>query len=188
MAVDIEDNILPKVRIACLGALDMLVMDEILDVLIDFCDQTSIMEYDWGSLYVLKGIQEYEIDNPSGTTVVAGLLDVRKGTAPFSAYTFNPPVLRLAEDPAKDFELTLRAKLAPSRTATTIEDRIYQDWSRYIVAGAKARMLAMVGKPWADPALSGVMAREYREGVSKARIKLAKSFTRGSLRARPQKF
>lgn len=186
--VSIEDRFLPAVQVACLGALDMMALDEIRDVLIDFCDQTSIWEYDYGSLYVLKGIREYELDNPSSSSVVAGILEIKKGTAPFAAYSFNPPAFRLNVEPAADFELALRVKLVPSRSATTIEERIYQDWYRYIVAGAKARMLNMAGKPWSNPIQAAAEKREYREGVGKARVKLATSFTRGSLRARPQKF
>jgi hypothetical protein len=100
-------------------------------------------------------------------------------------YTIRPyPIVN--EDVADAFEV--KVALAPSRTATGCDDRIYTDHVETIAAGALSRLLLIPQKPWTNPGLAQMKGAEFRRGCGSARITVSKNFTNASLSVRPRSF
>ena len=75
--------------------------------------------------------------------------------------------------------ITMRVALKPSRTATTINDVLLEDYFEVISAGAKYRLLLSQGKPYTSPQLAAVERDFYISGINKAKQRA----TRGHLRS-----
>jgi hypothetical protein len=63
--------------------------------------------------------------------------------------------------------LNVSVTLKPSRTATTVEDFLYNDYMEIIEHGTKARLLRMSKQPWFDMEMSGFHAGEFDRGLTK---------------------
>ena len=57
----------------------------------------------------------------------------------------------------------------PLRTATTVDDALFEDWSEALVSGAKYRILTMPGKDWSDAQAAIDYKRDYRKYLSQAK-------------------
>jgi hypothetical protein len=51
--------------------------------------------------------------------------------------------------------LAIRTAFTPSRSATTVDDTLYNNWLEPIAAGAIARLMLLPGQPFSAPALAG---------------------------------
>lgn len=87
---------------------------------------------------------------------------------------------------ACELEATFTVSL--KRSATRVEDVIFEDWLEGVASGALERLLMMPGVPWANPEL-GVMHREQAAlAASEATILKFKGSTGQSLRVIPRAF
>lgn len=59
--------------------------------------------------------------------------------------------------------LAIRAAFAPSRSATTVPDLLYDFWVEEIAAGAIARLKAIPGQPFSDPATVANYLLQFNE-------------------------
>ena len=64
--------------------------------------------------------------------------------------------------------LTLNVILEPELTAGELPDCLKNEWLRPIVAGIKARLMEMAGKPWSNPSLSMHHMAVYEDGIQTA--------------------
>lgn len=76
--------------------------------------------------------------------------------------------------------------LAPSKTATGIEDFIYHLYSEQLAAGAKARLMLMPNKPFSDPVISREYRAQFAAAITDAKWRAHKSLTTAQLKAVPQ--
>lgn len=77
--------------------------------------------------------------------------------------------------------LTVRAALKPSRTASQLEDVLYDNWLDPLVAGTLARLHMMKDQPWASADRALLAQREFRAGIQRARIESSTGRVRGSV-------
>ena len=82
--------------------------------------------------------------------------------------------------------LVIFAAIRPTILAATIADFLVTDYREVIAKGAKARLFAMTGKPWSNPAEASRLRTEFGSDVGNIRVAVSKSFTRASLRVAPR--
>jgi hypothetical protein len=56
----------------------------------------------------------------------------------------------------------------PTIAATEVGDVLLNTWADEVSAGCKARLMAMLGKPWANAAMAQMYAADYERGVQRA--------------------
>lgn len=94
---------------------------------------------------------------------------------------FNFPdnyILRVFDMESTDVYLHVVLAVKPLRSAESVDDILYEDWLDAIVAGVKFRLLAMPNKEWTDKKGSNVYYTEWRRGISRARAKVHKAYSR----------
>jgi hypothetical protein len=130
-----------------------------------------------------------EVDNASALTGNADGGDVESGT-PVAAFIRNglcevgvyPP----PNDPVDAKGFVFRVAYAPLRTATSLDDRLYDLWLAYITAGAVARLQEMPGQSFsADPMF---MRTRFLQGVSRARADARRGRIVSSMRVNGPRF
>ena len=84
--------------------------------------------------------------------------------------------------------ITVRAALKPTRSATQLEDVLFEDWAEVIAAGALMRLHQTAGQPWSDAVQAVARERAFRVGMNRARIEASRGRTRGELRVTPRAF
>lgn len=119
----------------------------------------------------LVSVATDEVDNASALTGNADGGDVESGT-PVAAFIRNGlcevgvyPPPNVPVDP-KGF--VFRVAYAPTRTATSLDDRLYDLWLTYIAAGAVSRLQEMPGQSFTAP--PSFMRLRFLQGVSRARV------------------
>ena len=73
--------------------------------------------------------------------------------------------------PEENVQLKVYAVLKPSRSATGVEDWIYETFADTIVSGTIAQLAMIPGKEWSDIALAGMHKGLYERAITNARIR-----------------
>lgn len=203
-------NILPEVP----GAAEMLVENAVRNAAIEFCEKSLILTRDHDPITVLPNIVDYDLEPPTGYLVIkvqkAWLEnqplhpmapDLVKEAATynrlFSSYQAGPttPTHYLQKDertisvwplPDKKYAngLTLRVALKPTRTSTSIEDVIFEDYAEVIASGALYRLMASPGKAYTNPDLAVVHKSLFEQGVNTARSRMIHGHVRSNLQVK----
>jgi len=100
----------------------------------------------------------------------------------------NDYTLRIYKVDAAASEIYLRMSFKPLMANTEVDDILYEDWVEPIIAGAKARILALPGRDWTDPQTAAMNYRFFRMGISEAKRRLQKNFADQEHRAEWQIF
>lgn len=85
-------------------------------------------------------------------------------------------------------KLTVRASFAPSRTATSVDDVLFNDWVEVIAAGAIERLLLIPGQLFGDAKYAPTYAQKYRSGTNAAFIQARKGQLVSASRVQPVSF
>jgi hypothetical protein len=97
---------------------------------------------------------------------------IQKDLRTYSLYPIPKETARLA--------LTMRVALKPTRSATTIDDFIFEEYAETIGHGAIARLALSQGKPYSDLKLAAARNGMYLTGVNVARDRAQKGYVRAS--------
>jgi len=97
-------------------------------------------------------------------------------------------VIRLYDRSTSDSNLFVRLAVKPTRAATEVDDLLMEDWVDTISEGVKSKILIMPGKEWTDPKGAAASYMEYRRGISRARMKMLKSYTSQPLEVSPRAY
>ncbi|MGD9171152.1 MAG: hypothetical protein PVI97_13975 [Candidatus Thiodiazotropha sp.] len=84
--------------------------------------------------------------------------------------------------------LEVRQVLMVTDDATEIDDDFFDLYHDAVTAGAKARLLAIPKKPWANLALSGTFRDQFEQEMATARVRAEKGNVKRSLRVSPVRF
>lgn len=180
------------------------------NTVIEFCEKTLILQRDHDPVTVTAGINDYDLDPPTGYLV----------TKIMKAWYENIPLVPAAPDEigsvsaynalAKDAEgpgqprwifqkeervfsllpvpannsvnaVTMRVALKPSRSATGVEDVIYEDYMETIGAGARSRLFMIPNTLHFNPQMAGVNKMQFDQGVNVARQRANRGHTRSNL-------
>lgn len=195
------EYVLPSVQ----GCPVSIVNNAIRSACIEFCEKTLIWKQDSIVNDIVEGFDLYLFAPPPNAKVVMPYrvsingVEVQptdlqslesfmpnwkeaKDSLPKYYFLANDDVVRLVGTPTETLygALTADVALKPSRDAKTCPTFLYDDWAETIAAGALAKLHAMKGKVWAMPEMVTYYTKLFREGVSRARSKAAKSWLQES--------
>jgi hypothetical protein len=197
---------------------DITAKEALLDTAIAFCEKTLLVQQTLSPIDTVDGTLEYELMAPKQQAVVLpigvwfktryleavpahAIRDVQafttqiSGTAategsPTQYFWTAPNLIGLypIPDTSEAATLTVRAALKPIRTATQLEDVLYEDWIDTLTHGTLSRLHMMKDQPWASADRALLHAREYRNGLQRARIEQSMGRVRTSVSVRMRSF
>jgi hypothetical protein len=203
---DFLDNVMPHVPSA---NVDMALL-EIKNTIIDFCEKSLILQTTLDPIAGIENVSDYDLEPPKDKKVTKILKGWYKGRelTPVSFDEINTPGAYNAsapdasvrfEDPRsvwqKDADtfsvypipnetlanaMTLVVALKPTRSTTSIDDVIYEDYAEIIAHGTLARMFMSHDKPYTDFKLASARQALYISGLNVARDRALKNYVRVS--------
>lgn len=212
------DVFLSRLAPKVLGCPDPMLRQALVDAAIEFCEETSIIQVTTDPAEVTAGVGTYVLalptDQAASTTlkawykttlltpvpadkidsVLAFVSDAGGETQlrgePRLFYEINPGEIGLYPVPAETYARAFSARVAikPTRNAVTVDDTLFNDWCEVIVAGAAARLCAMQGQAFSDPATAAIESGKFWQGVSKATNLALRGRIRGSMSVIPRAF
>jgi len=202
-------DILPEVRPDVIGCPEPQMINAIRNAVIKFCEESHFWEVDLTPLSMAQNVPEYVIIQPANQRVIRisqiigsfGRMAFRTeddmdaldpkwrtptGNSPKIPVMINPRLLRMYPIPNVSGEqLTMKAIVKPSPTATVIDDYIYDDFYTGIAAGAKAILTAMPNKEWTNFELVPYYQSLFNDDVCTAKTRVARGYSNAPLRTRP---
>lgn len=199
------DYVMPHVQ----GCTNELALHEIKNTIIDFCEKSLILQADQDPATVIAGINNYDLEPPKDRLVVKILrawykavpLEAVAPDAVNTSAVYNPnsgaaiskadPRWYIQKDPRtytlypipKDtarLALTMRIALKPTRSATSIDDMIFEEYAEIIGHGAIARLAISPGKPYTNLELAVGRGSLYQAGLNVARDRSQKGYSRAN--------
>ena len=187
------------------GCTEPLAQQVLVDSAIAFCEDTQVIRAELDEFQTRPGENAYELEAPSQqqvarvldvkvsgrtlTAVVAedvDLLMAAVGT-PMAYYTDRTDsqfTLRLFPKPDGEYAVKVRAALRPMRTATAVEDDLFDLWSDAVICGALSRAMNIPGQPFSDPAGAAYHMSMAINASRKARLEGNYGRIRGNSRVR----
>lgn len=155
----------------------------------DFFGRTYLWRDQINGITVTSGKVEYELDPDYG--VVEDVISVVYNETPLTrtdlrlvgteklAETGEPREFWIQADnsirifpiPETGTTLKVYAVLKPTRSATGVEDWIYETWADTLVSGAIWRCASTPKREWSDPALASEHRLMYERAITNARIR-----------------
>jgi len=203
------DYVMPEVP----GCTTEMALLEIKNTVIDFCEKSLVLKADHDPVTATAGVIDYDLEPPDGYLVVKIEQAWYKGQKldPMSpdqvqtpsiynqnsGYLVNKgdPRLFIQKDPRTfslypipgetvPLSITMRISLKPTRTSTTIEDVIFEEYAEVIGHGAVSRLALSPGKPYSNRQLAADKQSLYIAGLNVARDRAQKGFVRASQHVR----
>jgi hypothetical protein len=206
------DVFLPHILPSVIGCPDFSVRSAIVEAAIKFCTESHAWTETLDTLYLNNGTHSYELDLPKDTRVVlvknvwadqgeltdATMTEISsqipnwqsaRGTPRFYNQ-LNWEELRIYPTPSAPATtaLTVRAALAPKRTATTFPDSFADRNFQAIVSGALWKLMLTPGQAWANPSLAAFHKGEFDIAVGTAKAEMFHERVVGNVRVAPRRF
>lgn len=203
---DFLDEVMPHVP----GCSVTVATNAIRNACVEFCEKTNILQVDHDLVTTLANVPDYDLEPPTNYLVarimrawfkndtltpaapdeVASIrvfntnAEGADGTATpkfifqkdertFSVYPVPKETSRNA--------ITMRIALKPTRSSTTIDDKIFEEYLEVIANGAKARLMLMPSKPYTNPDLAGVNNALFQQGINAAKQRANRGFVRSDM-------
>lgn len=212
------EDFLSRVLIEVPGCSEISALQAVKDTCIEFCEKSLILTRDHDPVTVRGGVMDYDLEPPSGYLVVkimkAWLNHLALGPLPpdfvFDAAVYNrefaeyqdassTPTRFLQKDertvslwplPDKDHVngLTMRVALKPTRSSTSIEDVVFEDYAETIASGALGRLLSSVGKAYTNVSAAALHKGMFIQGLNVARQRATHGHVRANLSVKLVKF
>jgi hypothetical protein len=144
----------------------------------------------WFKGALMEPVASQEVLNIQGfTTTVTGYEHLFRGdptqyywTAPSTLCVFPIP------DETDADSILVRAATKPARSATQLEDALFNDWAEALAAGTLARLHATKDQAWSSADRALQRSREFRQFVQRARIEGATGRARTTLHVKLRSF
>ena len=178
----------------------------ILNACIDFCERSLIFREVLDTCYTAVNSTDVELDLPTQTRVAKIMrvsldgVEIRPvGSDDFMGININPNtpsakpssfaymsngVLMFHPKPNAVYSVQAYVALKPTRSATAVDDKLFEDWGDYIASGALQRLLT-IPSDWANLSLAKVHYDIYMSGVNKAMVESRRDKTRAEERIQP---
>jgi hypothetical protein len=189
-----------------------LALNAIRNAAIDFCTQTLWLQEDYGVVAVTAATLPFTLVPPAGLSVAQIMVGVMNGIPlvsttideldsrvlgwrdarqqPRAYFQPAPGVIDFYPRPAgtDSHDVFLRVAYAPTRTSTSVTDRLYDDYVEDIAAGAIARLMAIPGRPWTNAEAGKYYDGIFKSAKVKGAIEAAKSYGRNSQQIQMRSF
>lgn len=187
-----------------IGCPDPTINQAIIDTCIHFCEMSMIDRRRLDAVQTSAGSQAVDLDLPPSTRAVR-VLNVQVDGVNIEAapddvfsyetvinasvgkprgYIYSGGALLLYPTPDAAYTVSVQAALKPLRSATTVDDKLFEDWADVIVSGSVARLMAMPFD-WANGQLANVYQTAYIVGLNRAMLESSREKTRATLRVEP---
>jgi hypothetical protein len=193
------------------GCPEPLAAQVLIDAAIEFCDSSLVLRQNLDTFNTVVGRVQYDLDAPSaqhdisrvlGVTLddkelVAGMAEAIRGdmpTAPakprgfYTDRTDSVFTLMLSPPPDEVYSVLVNVALSPVRTATQLDDDLYNTWINPIVSSAIAQAMQIPGQPFSNPAQAQILLNSVARQTVTSRIEGNYGFVRGSMRVRSRPF
>jgi hypothetical protein len=206
------DVFLPHVLPSVIGCPDFTARSAILEAAIKFCTDSHAWTETLDLLYLSNGTHSYELDLPKDTRA-AMVKNVWAANGELTSKTMDEIVARIPNwqtargtplyfnqlnweelrvypipNSPESTALTVRAALAPKRTATTFPDSFADRNFQAIVSGALGHLMMLPGQAWSNPALAAYHKGEFDAAVGAAKVEMFHERVAGSTRVAPRRF
>lgn len=201
----------PRIGTHVVGCPEPTMAQALVDSAIAFCEESLVQREVLDNLQTAANNNAYELDTPAQQQVArvisvsrdgqilksipadmkpAGTSQTGKPAGYYTRRNGSQLELVLVPTPDKRYSLGIEVALRPNRSATQLEDDLYELWVETVVAGAVARITAIPNQPFSDPNKSVAAYASALLGARRARNEGAFGRLRGSITARinPQKF
>ena len=84
--------------------------------------------------------------------------------------------------------ISVLVAFVPVLTATTIPDQFAEKYLDALMAGTKAKLMAMVGQPWSNPQAAAYFNGLFEAGITDATTERMKGGTQAAITVRPRVF
>jgi hypothetical protein len=181
------------------GCPEPIAAQALVDAAIRFCEETSVVTYTcqpqdavadeglyrlavpalqsivvtqkvWYGTTLLTPVPSTDVSNVLAAVGAVGDTEVATGE-PSCFFESSPGVIKVYPVPATLATNMISAKVAtrPSRSATSLDDVLYEDWADAIVAGARARLHAMPNQFFSNDAKAAQATQEFGYYLNRAR-------------------
>lgn len=205
------DSFLPEVLPECAGVPYPVAINAIRNACFDFCKESNYWNVFQSATAYSANTATYTLTAPTDTQIVSVLgitLDDKQTIAPTSLEDIpllrpawatatgnietyvqpEPKVITFVAVPDVSGTFVPSVAYAPSRTATTVDDRIFNLHLETIKHGALWKLKAMSGQPWTDPAGASVHEKQFWIGTGAATIERNRGNSRALMRVAPRSF
>ena len=206
MATVSFDAWLPEVLPLVPECPDTIAINAIRNSCIDFCLQTNWWQGDYGTTAITTAILPYAFVLDTGVamaqvmvatlssngrplvitdidTLDSRVINWRAETGePRAIFQPTPGVVDFYPRPAgtDSYNIFMRIAYAPLRSATTVDDTVYEAWQEEIAAGALSRLMMIPNKVWTNADGATQYGNMFKAAKVQGAIETSKSYGRGS--------
>lgn len=193
------------------GCSEPMVDQVLVNSAIEFAEMSLTLRQNLDTFYTVVGCTQYDLDPPStqhdinrvmsvavnGKELQPGLAEVIRNDLPtakaiprgfYTDRTDSMFTLRLSPPPDKAYPVVVAVTLRPSRSATQLDDDMYNIWIDPIVSGAIARAMMIPDQPFTNPAQAQELLASASKQTVSSRIESNFGLARGSMRVRYRPF
>lgn len=193
------------------GCPEPLAAQVLINSAIEFCDSSLALRQNLATFSTVAGLSQYDLLPPSaqhdisrvmgvtldGKELSPGMAEVIRGDMPtatakprgfYTDRTDSIFTLMLSPPPDDIYTVVVNVALAPSQTATQLDDDLYNSWIDPIVSGAIARAMQIPGQSFSNSAQATVLLNSAAKQITSSRIEGNYGFIRGSMRVRSRPF
>lgn len=181
------DTLITEVLPGVIGCPEILIQQELLNTLQDFCGATwiinrAVLATSTTAVNVNYALENYEIchilrlkiDHIEWTAKrreavddTDDMNDIKEYRTKFW-YPGSGGVITLMPFDTPPTEIRMRVAFRPTMQANMVEDKFYDDWHDTIVAGTKAALMLMPKMVWTDPQYGKYFDGKYIDGKDAA--------------------
>lgn len=166
------EQFLPYIQPSVIGAPKSVILNEIMGSIIEFCDESGIIEDVLDPVTVEGGSLSFDLDVPSGSVIcrVKSLVDSNLNMElDKDEYSLIGDAIRFSAPLPMRLDLVATVSTKPKRASGRCEAVLFEDWHDGICAGALFRLQAMDGREWANPKSALFNEQIYRRSINKAK-------------------
>lgn len=203
----------PYIMPAVQGCPTPIVKNAVRHAINEFCEKTLMWRYAFVAMDIVADQSAYTLTPSVGTVIVSpvyvavndnilyptNIEDLDKtcsgwrqssANSPLMYYVDNDAVLNLVPTPYEAITggLKVETALKMDLASDTCPDWLFQNWVEAIAHGALMRLHAMPGHVWSDTNTVAYHRSKFRDGISRAKAKTMKSFSKQSKTVQPRQF
>jgi hypothetical protein len=211
MATVALEQFLPEVLLECHGVPNPVAINALRNACYDFCRDSLLWSEKQDAQPYSTGVAEYQLDPVTDAQILTVLtlnIDGKMTIYPWvpedvaaarpgwasdqgviaGFIQTQPDTINLIAVPDGDGTFTPTVAYAPTRTATTVDARLYNQHLETIKYGALWKLKMMAGQAWADPAGASYYENHFWMGVNAATVERNRGSSRAAMRVSPRPF
>lgn len=209
------DDLAHLARVELPAVMDSIIVQAIAATAADLCARARVWDELQDPVPLVDGVSSYDCDAPSSDARVLAVLSVWTASAELVPITLArlahvmpdwqtasgslPLFFNVAREQgsitvyprpanAQGALITLQARYAPKRTATTLPAFLADRYEDALLHGAKARLMLQVNVPWSHPAAGQMHQQAYEDALAQATVDQLHEQVTSTLRVRPVRF